>query len=262
MSQNEPKRCCSDMGRYRDTGTVDNIRRSGRSKAITAVYDCYLRILARRNPESNVTMLNNAFHAATGCRVSTQTVRNRLHDVQCHSRRPWRGLHLTPRNHGVRYRWAQKHAEWTRQNWQQVLFTDQCRICLQPDNRRRRVWRQSGWAERLRHTVQRVQQCDGSLIFWGGIMWGRRTPLVIMVGFETAIQYTNDILRSIVQPLRHTFGEDFVLMDDNNSHPHRAYLVNEFLHDNNITRVASMFSRHEPYRTCLEFSEKGCFWTR
>ena len=152
-SQNEPKRCCSDMGRYRDTGTVDDMHRSGRPKATTAVDDRSLRISSRRKPENNATMLNNAFCAATGRRVSTQTVRNRLHDVHLHSRCPWRGPHLTPRHHAAWYRWAQKHAEWTRQNWHQVLFTDECRICLQPDNRRRRVWRQSGQAEHLRHTV-------------------------------------------------------------------------------------------------------------
>ena len=100
-----------------------------------------LWISAHRNPESNATMLNNAFHAVTGCRVLTQTVRNRLLDVQLHSRHPWQGPRLTPIHHGVRYKWAQKHAEWTCQNWHQVLFTDECRICLQPDNRRRRVWR-------------------------------------------------------------------------------------------------------------------------
>ena len=125
--------------RYRDTGTVDDMRRSGRPKANTAVNDRYLRISARRNPESNATMLNNAFRAATGRRVSTQTVWNRLHDVHPNSRRPWRGPHLTPRHHAARYRWAQQHAEWTRQNWHQVLFTDECRICSQPNNRRRRV---------------------------------------------------------------------------------------------------------------------------
>ena len=75
-------------GRYRDTGTVDDIRRSGRPEVTTAVYDRYLRISARKNPESNSTMLNNAFHAATGRRGSTQTVRNRLHYAQLHSQRP------------------------------------------------------------------------------------------------------------------------------------------------------------------------------
>ena len=61
------------------------MRPSGRPKATIAVDDCYLRISARSNPESNATMLNNAFCAATGHRVSTQTVQNRLHDVQLHS---------------------------------------------------------------------------------------------------------------------------------------------------------------------------------
>ena len=164
-SRNEPNRCCSDMGRYRDTGTVYDMRRSGRPKATAAVDVCCLRISARRYHESNAAMLNNAFHAATGRRVSTQIVRSRLYDVQLHSRRPWRGPHLTPRHHEARYRWAQKHAEWTHQNWHQDLFTDECRICLQPNNRRKRVWRQSGQAKRLRHTVQRVQQVGDSLKF-------------------------------------------------------------------------------------------------
>ena len=164
-SQSEPKRYCSDMKEVRDTGTVYDMRRSGRPKATTAVDDRYLRTSARRNPEGKSTMLNNAFCAATGRLVSTQTVRNRLHEAQLLSRRPWRGPHLTPRHHAARYRWAQQHAEWTRQNWHQVLFTDECRICLQPDNRQRRVWRQSGQAQRLRHTDQRVQQCGGSLTF-------------------------------------------------------------------------------------------------
>ena len=158
MSQNEPKRCCSDMGRCREIGTVDDMRRSVRQKATTSVDNRYLWISARRNPESNATMLNNAFRATTGCRVSIQTVLNRLHDAQLHSRRSWLGPHLTPRHQSARYRWAQQHAEWTRQNWHQVLFTDECHICLQSDNRRRRVWSQSGQPELLRHTVQQVQQ--------------------------------------------------------------------------------------------------------
>ena len=41
-SQSEPKRCCSDMGRYRDTGTVDDMRRSDRQRLLlqlmTATY--------------------------------------------------------------------------------------------------------------------------------------------------------------------------------------------------------------------------------
>ena len=125
---------------------------------------------------------------------------------------------------------------WTRQNWHQVLFTYERSKCLQADNRRRRVLRESRHAERLRHTVQQVQKGGGSLMIWGGIMWGRCTPLVVMEGAETAIRYRNDILKPIVQTYLQNFGVEFVLMD-NNSRPHRSHLVNEFLHNNNIARL-------------------------
>ena len=90
-------------------------------------------------------------------------------------------------------------------------------------------WRQSGQAECIRHTVQQVQQGGGSLMFWGGILWCRRMPLVVMEDAEMAI-------RPIVQPYQQNFGEEFVLMDDN-YRPHYAHLMNEFLHDNNIARL-------------------------
>ena len=73
-------------------------------------------------------------------------------------------------------------------------------------------------------------------MFWGGIIWGRRTPLVVMEGAEMPIRYRSDILRTIEQAYRQNFGEQFVLMDDS-SRPHRAHLVNEFHHDNNIARL-------------------------
>ena len=57
----------------------------------------------------------------------------------------------------------------------------------------------------LRHIFERVQQGGGSLMVWGGIMWGRRTPLVVMEVTETAIRNRNDILRALLQPYRQNF---------------------------------------------------------
>ena len=76
--------------------------RSGRPRATTAVDDRYLLISARRNPDSNATMLNNAFRATTGQRITTQTVRNRLHEAQIHSLGPWQGPSLQTRHHTAR----------------------------------------------------------------------------------------------------------------------------------------------------------------
>ena len=108
--------------RYRDTGTLDELSRSGRPRATTAMNDFYLRISARRNLDSNATMLNNAFRATTGRRIRTQTVRNRLLNAQLHSRLQWQGPSFQPRHHAAWYRWAQQHAEWTPRNWHHVLL--------------------------------------------------------------------------------------------------------------------------------------------
>ena len=81
-------------------------------------------------------------------------------------------------------------------------------------------------------------KCSKVVVPWcfGVALWDRRTPLVVMEGAETAIRYRNDILRPYTEPISAEFREELVLMDDN-SHSHRAHLVNEFLHDNNIARL-------------------------
>ena len=48
-----------------------------------------------------------------------------------------------------------------------IKFYSQMSVaCLQPDNRRRRVWRQSGQAERLRHTVTLSSKCSKEVVPW------------------------------------------------------------------------------------------------
>ena len=96
-----------------------------------------------------------------------------------------------------------------------------------PDNHRQRVWRESGNAARLRHPYNRMQQGDGSLMFWGGIIWGRRTQLMPIQGMLRAPQYTENILQAIVAPFNQNFREGFKFMDDN-SRVHRAGVINNF----------------------------------
>ena len=107
----------------------------------------------------------------------------------------------------------------------------QSRICLKLDYRRIRIWRQPGQAEHLRNSVS-ASAASGSLMFWGG----QRTSQVVMECAETALRYINDILRPIVLPYRQNIGEAFVFMDDN-SRPHHAHVVNDFLQDDDIARL-------------------------
>ncbi len=222
--------------RFLTTGNVEDRRRTGRPRATVQAEDRYLLILARRNRETNATELRRSLLEATGTSVSSQTIRNRLRQNNLRPRRPWRAPQRSPQQRVQRYRWSRNFENWTLDQWRCVLFTDEVRICLVPDNNRRRVWREPGNAERLQFAVDRVQQRGGSVMFWAGIMHGLRTPLVPIDGVLTAANYRNDILIPFVMPLFEQVGENFTLQDDN-ARPHRAHIVTQYLEEQNIARM-------------------------
>ena len=59
----------------------------GRDRATTHRQDRFLLIQSRRQRFQNATSLNNEFKKRTGVRISTQTVRNRLHEFGLIARR-------------------------------------------------------------------------------------------------------------------------------------------------------------------------------
>ena len=63
-----------------------NPRRGGGDRAITRHQDHFLLIQSRRQRFQNTTTLNNEFKNGTGLRISTQTVRNSLHEFGLNNR--------------------------------------------------------------------------------------------------------------------------------------------------------------------------------
>ncbi|KAJ4427433.1 hypothetical protein ANN_25055 [Periplaneta americana] len=74
---------------------------------------------------------------------------------------------------------------------------DEVRMGLHTDNNSIRVWRRTGERNHPSMTVERHQQFGGSILFWAGVMFGRRTPLVSIEGNMTAAVYENNILQPI-----------------------------------------------------------------
>ena len=74
--------------RYQQTNSVQRRPQSGRSKRTTAHQDRQTALLAKRNRMSSAVTLNREFRAASGVRISTQMVRNRLHASGLHARKP------------------------------------------------------------------------------------------------------------------------------------------------------------------------------
>ncbi|GFY32232.1 transposable element Tc1 transposase [Trichonephila clavipes] len=88
--------------RFQETGNVRRQPRAGRPRATTSTDDRYIQLTARRNRTENTTQLQRQLLLATGRRVSSQTVRNRLHEGKLYVRRPMICIPFTPRRRAAR----------------------------------------------------------------------------------------------------------------------------------------------------------------
>ncbi|GFV19468.1 transposable element Tcb1 transposase [Trichonephila clavipes] len=75
--------------------------------------------------------------------VSARTIRRRLQQSGLSARRPLLRLPLTQNHRRLRREWCDKRKMWAAE-WNDVVFTDESRICLQHHDGRIRVWRHRG----------------------------------------------------------------------------------------------------------------------
>ncbi|GFV91611.1 transposable element Tcb1 transposase [Trichonephila clavipes] len=116
-------------------------------------------------------------------------------------------VRLTSRHRRDRREWATEHVNWRRNEWSNVLLSDESRFSVHPVNRRIFLWRDRG----SRNNPAFVHE---SVRFGGG----------------------DEILRPIVVPYAAAIRDDFILMHDN-CRPHRANLVEDFLFEEGIVRM-------------------------
>lgn len=218
--------------RYRATGEVAE-RHRGPSRITTPRQDRFLQITARAQPNATATQLVQRLRVEHQVLVSDQTVRRRLHESNLRSRRPLRVPPLRRGNRGRRLEWVRNHVDWGREQWSNVLFTDESRFGFHPDSRRTRVWRVPGRWSRLQNPQEVHPYQGGTIMVWAGIRLGGRTDLVWVRGNMTAERYVQQVLGPVILPHRTQMGQDFLLMHDN-ARVHTARTVAAWLHTHNV----------------------------
>ena len=225
------------LNRFITTGNVRHLHAGGRERSANEVQDRFLVVQARRHRFDNATTLRRDFQNATGARISTQTIRNRLHDTGLRSRRHAIRVPLTRYRVQMRLAWARDHVTWTQNDWAPVLFTDESRFCVDLTDRRARVWRMPSERFVPVCVAEHDRFGGGSVMVWAGISTQGKTDLhVIDNGTLTALRYVNEILDVYVRPYAGAVGENFILMVDN-ARAHRARITDQYLEQATIVRM-------------------------
>ncbi|GFW57420.1 transposable element Tcb1 transposase [Trichonephila clavipes] len=147
------------------------------------------------------------------------------------SRRSLLGLPLTQNHRRLRRQWCDERRMWVAE-WNEVVFTDESRICLQHHDGRSRVWRHRGERMLSSCVMHRNTGPASGIMVWGGIGYHSRPPLVRIAGTLNSQRYISEVLEPIVLP--YLQGLATAIFQQDNVRPHVAHIVQRFFVNHQI----------------------------
>ncbi|GFS67006.1 transposable element Tcb1 transposase [Trichonephila clavipes] len=163
--------------------------------------------------------------------VSARTIRRRLQQSGLSSRRSLLCLPLTQNQRHLPHQWGDERRMWVAE-WNEVVFTDESRICLQHHDGRLRVWKHRG--ERMLNScvMHRHTGLAAGIMVWGGIGYHSHNPLVRTDGALNSQRYISEVLEPFV--LSYLQGLATAIFQQDNARPHIARIVQRFFVNHQI----------------------------
>ncbi|GFW29857.1 hypothetical protein TNCV_3937241 [Trichonephila clavipes] len=140
---------------------------------------------------------SDSFNDTSRRRRSNCSTNNFQHfsEANLKSKRPFRGLPLTPEHRQLCLQWCQARSTWNVTDWQNVVFIDESRFVLGTDDNRVGLWRCPGERYNPLPTVLRHAARTAGAMVQVVIAHDSRTTLIVMRGILTSQRYVDDILR-------------------------------------------------------------------
>ncbi|GFY26049.1 HTH_Tnp_Tc3_2 domain-containing protein [Trichonephila clavipes] len=100
-----------------------------------------------------------------------------------------------------RLQWFLALSGWNHADWGRIVFSDESRFQLFPDDRRRRVRKHPRQRTDPAFTISRYTGPHSRVMVWGAISFDSLTLLVVIKDTTyTAQQYVDDVLRTVLLP--------------------------------------------------------------
>ncbi|GFV84187.1 transposable element Tcb1 transposase [Trichonephila clavipes] len=116
--------------------------------------------------------------------------------------------------------------------WNEVVFTDESRICLKHHDGRIRAWRHRGERRLNSCVMHRHTSRAPGIMAWGGIGYHSRTPVICIAGTLNSHSYISEVLEPVVLP--YLQGLATAIFQQDNARPYVAYIVQRFFVNHQI----------------------------
>ncbi|GFS57097.1 transposable element Tc3 transposase [Trichonephila clavipes] len=211
--------------RWMQEGTTDRRAQLPQPQCTTSRED--RKIVRMTVMDRSITSGTIAQHieSVTHHSVSARIIRHRLQQSGLSARCPLLGLPLTQNHRRLHRQWWDERRMWVTE-WNEVVFTDESRICLQHHDGRIRVWRHRG--ERMLNicVMHRHTAPAPGIMVWSSIGYHSRTPLVRIPGTLNSYRYISKVLEPVV--LSYLQGSATFIFQQDNARPHVARIVQRF----------------------------------
>ena len=219
--------------RHQETGDVTDHRRSGRPRVTTENQDRRIVLQHLRDRTRDASTTARETPGRQNNRISSQTIRTRLRNVNIRCRRPYVGPILTAPRRQARLQWAYHHRDWTFNMWSHVLFTDESSFCIHPRDSRRRVYRRRGERFADAAVIERDHYGGAHVMVWAGISMHNRTRLIRVPGILNGQRYRDEILRGVAIPFLEQ-NPNLTIFQQDNARPHTSRVAMDCLREHHI----------------------------
>ena len=189
---------------YDETGEVEEIALSGRSKITGPKEDQLIKSLSLSNPEASAQEISNQLKSM-GTVASATTVRRRLASYGMVYNRPISKPLLTKKHQSERVAFARRNKS---TNWNSVLFTDESTFQLSANPEKM-------WMRRRKKLFVRRVKHPQKIHAWGSFSNSGFGDLVLFTGTLNAIKLIDIYNTALLPSSNFLFDENWTLQEDN-----------------------------------------------
>lgn len=207
----------------------------GRRRATTEAQDRYLLQLAKKNRTHSSRQLTSEWSNVLGKPISTRTTRGRLveHALKSYTQkpRPFRNKNQIKK----RLSWCREHINWTKKDWERVIFSDESHFEVVNRKNRRFVRRTREEHDTPFSFIGRQQGGGGTLSVWGCFTVNGTGPLIFYDGRLNArsyIELLSDVLPEYIETV-YGANENYFFQQDN-APCHKAKYSLQWFQNQNI----------------------------
>ncbi|CAD6197481.1 unnamed protein product [Caenorhabditis auriculariae] len=191
-----------------------NSQRTGRPRVTDRNDDRNILKTSRTNPRLTAPAIRREVFLNSPSPPSVSTVKRRLNAAGITGRRPVKKPLISEKNRAARVKWAKEHLNWTRRDWNKILWSDESKFLLFGSDGIQWVRRPIGSRYHPKYQLPTVKHGGGSCMVWGAFSGSGIGPLHRVNGIMDKHVY-KDILQNQMLPHLRAMGRGSVYQQDN-----------------------------------------------